>query len=99
MISAPLISTYIRDHEGCVLFCTYLSAISNLFSQVVSILIEFSKSLGKNIPTVATDSYNGQGWKKRLRLCYKTGRFYYLGEGWDGINGQSFLVSSQATEG
>ena len=63
------------------------------------ILIEFSKSLGMNILTVATDSYNGHGWKKRFRFCYKTGRFYYLGEGWDGINGQSFLVSSQAIEG
>ena len=52
-----------------------------------------------NILTVATNSYHGHGWKKRFRLCYKTGRFYYLGEGWDGINGQSFLVLSQAIEG
>ena len=66
--------------------------------QVVSILIEFSKSLGMNILTVATDSYNGHGWKKRFRLFYKTGRFYYLGEGWGGINAPLFLVPSQAIE-
>ena len=55
--------------------------------------------MGMNILTMATNSYHGHGWKKRFRHCYKTGRFYYLGEGWGGINGQSFLVSSQAIEG
>ena len=51
-----------------------------------------------NILTVATDSYNGHGWKKRFRLFYKTGRFYYLGEGWGGIDAHIFLVPSQAIE-
>ena len=55
--------------------------------------------MGMNIVTVATNSYHGHGWKKRFRVCYKTGGFYYLEEGWRGINGQSFLVSSQAIEG
>jgi len=50
-------------NEGCLVCFVYLALRYQQFvlSQVVSVLIEFSKSLGMKILTVATDSYIKEG--------------------------------------